>query len=333
MKRHYPFTKTTACRELPQELWSEIARNLLGDTAAVFQFMLVSQSARKAMEPILLEWYSETKKSLEHAMFNIDSSPPSPSSLLNGTLYNRSWSQCINYFETHDFPGLPFSIPATDVDMAYVLLLFYIWHITRLEKSWGCRQEDELSENNLLHSKLHLSGLRLRDAFYLDKKSNQYKPLKHLHGLRIVPMDTTRVGLMERAIDFISQQHDDPHVKQLKVLGLVNTKSPLECRVAVHALMKDSLKQKKPHGSDFLCNAVWCGRHIFDNDNIKTKTLGIRVYRVKSDSKQKKLKVLEVRRSVKSRSTAIRTRLRDMTTQSIDNYMYNDDNDNSELSI
>lgn len=297
---------------LPQELWVLIAHHLVEDTTSAFQFMLVSWSARRALEEALMEWYEKTREAFQEAMNQADDQT---AHILPGTLYNRSWSHCINYFEAHGFPALPFEKSLKNVDIGHVTALFYIFHISLLEKSWGCRPEDEFSEGNLIHRKIYKTGLRLRDAFYLDNEQQCYKPLKLLPGLRVVPMDPTRGGLVKQVNDYISQQREDPYVKRLKSRGLEATKSSQEYRVTAHALMKSSLKHQKPHGSDPLCNAIWNGRHLFDECK-QHDALKIRIYRVKSHSKQKKLKVLEFRRSVSSRPIGIWNRLRGICVDS-----------------
>ncbi len=311
MKRNASRNENGLRAALPLDIMWPVAWQLdLQDTVATFSFALVCKTAREALMTVLTEWYHQTKQAYKLAEAHIPADTYFP-----GTLHNRSWSHVVRYCDDNGMLNNPFC--HDKVSGEYSLALYHIFHIRQLEGRWDCHRQCMQDERAMVHAKLHHTGLRLANVFYMDRESQSYRPLKRLPNLQTVEMETSRLALMQQLENHINRTKKLSSLAHFTVRGLKHAQSPLEYRPPAYDMLRSTLKHHKPRGKALLCTAVWQKEHLF-RDCAAHDALKLRVFSRRGLSSEKKCRILDLRRSVSKRGRTLCKRVRELRPGPVD---------------
>ena len=308
--------------ELPLELWQMIMGwvDARSDTSTVLTFALVCKGGRAAVAPSITRWVADLDATWKR-LNGIKGSngvkgvviPHTDESihkqLITLEAYCRYWGIALNLPR----PAIV-TTPRTEEDIHFAL--YYTHHIAALERDWRVDKPD--GDTSLpFHTRLHLTGIQLRDAFYYDAVEKVHKPLKKKPGLQTVEMKTTRAELLALAHQHIQQRlktdseptHDT--IASLARDGLDQIKDMEKLRVTAYNLLKKDLVTHKPHSHTPLRDAVLDGYHLYDSENHAARTLyhSICVFRRRNLSRNQQLKVLRLAKGRDQRARAITLRM------------------------
>lgn len=210
--------------------------------------------------------------------------------------------------------SVPFGCDPAKVTPEFVIAAYYSLHLAGLERKWQIHFDNPVNfgaPRELIHNKLSLAGLQLRDAFYLDSETKHYQALRKLPGLQTVVMETSRTKLLNQVEDHLDKNANDNDyanaVSKMVMDGLRKVKDSGELRVMAHSLMNPNLVTQKPGPQTPLCNVVIGGRHLFDND--AHKALKISIYRLRNKHRAQKMRALDLYHNSENKNRELCNRL------------------------
>lgn len=305
---------------LPLEVWQMIMDCLdaRSDSSTVLTFALVCKAGRNVVAPSIARWVAE----LDAVWRDRRQATGVPVHIPDDAMYKRQSTQLNTLVDYCRYWSIALNLPRpetvttakTEEDIQFAL--YYASHIASLERDWRVDKPDD-DAGLPFHTKLHLTGIQLRDAFYYDATEQIYKPLKKKAGLQTVEMKATRPELLDLVHQRIHQrlpvdsEPDNSVIARWAIDGLDQVKDLIKLRVTAYNLLKKDLVMHKPRSKALLRDAVLDGHHLFDSENHAARTLycNICVFRRRNLSRNQQLKVLRLAKGRGQRAHAIAARL------------------------